>query len=67
MTGTPTVKVELFDKNDVLVKAIADTAAENALTDTAYEVEIAHGDYILLTASASVSDLSTEAAILQVR
>lgn len=67
MTGSPTVKVELFDKNDVLVKTIAATAAENALTDTAYETEIAHGDYILLTASGTVSDAAAEAAILQVR
>lgn len=56
LTGTPTTAVSLYDANDVLMKALVATQAESNTTDTAYEVELAPGDYILFTASATVSD-----------
>jgi hypothetical protein len=67
MTGTPTFAVSLYTEDDVLLKALAATAAENALTDTAYEVMLSPGDYVKITASTPVEDDGTKPITLQIR
>lgn len=56
LTGTITTAIGLYNEDDVLLKALQATQAEGSTVDTAYEVEIKPGDYILCTASATTSD-----------
>lgn len=66
-TGTPTTAISLYTKDGTLIKALQATQAENSTQDTAYEVELAPGDYILATTTTTVSDAAAEAMTLQIR
>jgi len=65
LVGTGTVAVALYNEDDVLIKTLQATQAQSGAADTAYEVEISPGDYILCTASAVVA--STDYVHLSVR
>lgn len=67
MTGSPTFAISLYDVNNVLLKALAATAAENAISDTAYEVMLSPGDYVKITATTPVEDDGTLPINLQIR
>jgi len=56
ITGTGTVLIALYNAAGTLLKSLVAAQAQSSTSDTAYEVEIAAGDYILFTASAAVSD-----------